>query len=221
MLYRRYIKRVVDVVLSALALLVLAPLFIVVAIAIKLDSRGPVFFTQLRAGQNGRPFRILKFRTMLTFEDSYYPDGTPMANYDRITRVGRFLRKTSIDELPQLINVLLGSMSLVGPRPALMYQVERYSPEQRRRLEVKPGLTGLAQVSGRNALTWGEKIAYDLQYIDRISFILDFCILVRTFFVVAKGTNIEFSRPDDISKHVRDIRLDVGDERTSIRSGSR
>jgi lipopolysaccharide/colanic/teichoic acid biosynthesis glycosyltransferase len=146
------------------------------ALAVRLDSRGSALYRQERVGQDGRPFTILKFRTMVDA-----PGGNPLhPEADRITRVGRVLRRSSLDELPQLLNVLSGDMSIVGPRPTLAYQVERYDERQRRRLLVRPGLTGLAQVRGRNAITWGERIEYDLDYVARQSLWLDLRLLVAT-----------------------------------------
>ncbi|OAH54499.1 sugar transferase [Domibacillus aminovorans] len=211
MIYKKYLKRVVDILCSGLTLIVLAPIFLIVALAIKLDTRGPAIFTQKRIGKDKEPFKIYKFRTMLTFEDSYYEDGTPIENYDRITKVGNFLRKTSLDELPQLINIFIGDMSIVGPRPTLSYQVEKYNSHQARRLEVKPGLTGLAQVSGRNSLSWDEKIQCDIDYVSRITFIRDLKIILKTVLIVLKTEKVEFTRPDEISKHNGDVLKDVGD----------
>lgn len=209
MIYRKFFKRVMDIICSGLALLVLSPVFLVIALAIRVDTRGPVIFTQKRVGKDKEPFKIYKFRTMLTFEDSFYEDGTPIENYDRITKVGNFLRKTSLDELPQLINIFIGDMSIVGPRPTLQYQVEKYNSTQVRRLEVRPGLTGHAQVSGRNRLSWEEKIQCDLDYVDRVTFLRDIKIILKTVLVVLKTEKVEFTRPDDISKHLGDVRKDV------------
>lgn len=209
MIYRKFFKRIMDIICSGLALLVLSPVFLVIALAIRVDTRGPVIFTQKRVGKDKEPFKIYKFRTMLTFEDSFYEDGTPIENYDRITKVGNFLRKTSLDELPQLINIFIGDMSIVGPRPTLQYQVEKYNSTQVRRLVVRPGLTGHAQVSGRNSLSWEEKIQCDLDYVDRVTFLRDIKIILKTVLVVLKTERVEFTRPDDISKHSGDVRKDV------------
>lgn len=165
-----------------------APLLFIIAVAIKCDSRGPIFFCQTRVGKNGKEFTILKFRTMTVGAEK---DGFYTAENDvRITRVGRFLRATSLDELPQLFNILGGSMSVIGPRPTLPYQVEQYDAFQRRRLEVKPGVTGWAQVNGRNTLSWPERIRYDVWYVDNYSFWLDMRILARTFFVWLRGEGV-------------------------------
>lgn len=210
MIYDRYIKRITDIFLSCIGLIIFAPLFLLVGIAIKIDSRGPVIFKQCRVGKHGRVFNICKFRTMLTFEDSYFEDGSQMPNNERITKVGKILRNTSIDEIPQLINILAGDMSIVGPRPALEYQAAKYNVIQAQRLCVRPGLTGLAQICGRNGLTWEEKINYDLKYIQSISLLHDVKIIFKTFYVIFKSDQVEFTRHDDISAHGDDILKDVG-----------
>lgn len=176
-------KRVLDIVVSATALAVLAPLAILCAVAVKLSSRGPVLFSQLRLGQYGKPFRLWKFRSMYhRCADYRNPDGSAYTGADdpRVTPIGRFLRATSLDELPQLWNVLRGHMSLVGPRPDQADQHRFYSEEERRKLLVKPGLTGLAQISGRNAISWAQRKALDVEYVERRSLRLDLLILCRT-----------------------------------------
>lgn len=177
-------KRCVDLLLAAPMLIVCAVPFLVVAVIIKADDGGPVFFRQVRVGRGGKPFRVWKFRTMSVMQiDPKVPDRLTRDDR-RITRVGRFLRGLGIDELPQLVNVLVGEMSLVGPRPTLAYQVEHYDDVQRRRLEVKPGITSLAIVSGRNALSWAERIRLDVWYVDHGSLALDLRILVLTLWKV-------------------------------------
>lgn len=208
-MYRKHLKRFIDVTASGISLILLSPIFLIVIVLIKIDSKGPALFTQKRVGKEGKEFKIYKFRTMLTFEDSFYPDGSPIENYDRITKVGKILRKTSIDELPQLINIFIGDMSIVGPRPTLSYQVEKYDDNQARRLKVKPGLTGLAQINGRNSLSWEQKIQYDIDYVENITFLSDLKIILKTFVVVFKSEKIEFIAHDEISKHVGDVRDDV------------
>ena len=165
------VKRAFDVVVSAVAVAVAAIPMALLALAIRLTMGSPVLFRQVRPGLGGRTFTILKFRTMRSGDG---PDA------DRLTRLGRFMRETSLDELPELLNVLRGDMSLVGPRPLLVAYLDRYSPEQARRHEVRPGLTGLAQVSGRNATTWDERLALDVEYVDTRSFVLDLRIIGRT-----------------------------------------
>jgi exopolysaccharide biosynthesis polyprenyl glycosylphosphotransferase len=192
------IKRAFDLIFACGALLVLAPLLPLVALAIRLDSRGPVFFVQLRAGLNGAPFRLYKLRTMVAgAEESLsevvsldeLPDPMFKLRGDpRITRVGRVLRRLSIDELPQLVNVVRGDMSIVGPRPEQIELVERYRPEHRFRLQVKPGMTGPMQVFGRGELTFAERLAVELDYVENLSFARDLRILAQTFPVVLRGT---------------------------------
>lgn len=178
------VKRSLDVMLSAIALLLLVLPFGLIALAIKLDSEGPVFFRQERVGLQGRRFRVLKFRTMVEGAERIGARYGFVADDPRITRVGRLLRLTSVDELPQLFNVLRGEMSLVGPRPTLPYQVDLYTEEQRRRLSVNPGITGLALIRGRNELPWSERIAYDLEYIANWSIWMDVRILWMTLWAV-------------------------------------
>ena len=181
---RRALKRIVDVLAGSIALLVLAFPFAAIALTIKLDDRGPVFFRQERIGKGGRVFRVWKFRTMVVDAVSKGLGVTVAEGDERITRVGRILRSSGIDELPQILNVLVGEMSLVGPRPTLAYQVEHYDATQRRRLEVRPGITSLAVVSGRNALSWNERIELDVWYIDHWSLGLDAKIMLRTLWCV-------------------------------------
>lgn len=172
--------RAIDVAVASGLLLVTLPALAISAAAIRADDGGPVLFRQERIGQNGRPFQILKFRTM-TVGAEHQGLGLLVAENDtRITRTGRWLRATSMDELPQLLNVLRGDMSIVGPRPTVRSQVERYTPRQTRRLEVPPGITGLAQVSGRNSLPWDERIERDIWYVDHRSLWLNLAILART-----------------------------------------
>ena len=209
--FQLFIKRAFDIVASAALIIILTiiPVFIIVPIAIKLTSKGPAVFVQERSGKDGKVFNIYKFRTMkLLPEGAYSVDGVLYkANGEllepsstRITKVGKFLRKTSLDELMQLFNILNGTMSFVGPRPTLPYQAKSYSDEQKRRFEMRPGVTGLAQVSGRNNLTWTEKIAYDVEYIDNFSLWEDIKILFRTVAVVLKKDDIEFTKEDTLTK---------------------
>ena len=180
-------KRAMDVVGAAAGLIVLSPVTACIAVAVYATMGRPVLFRQLRPGIGGKPFTILKFRTM---KDAFDKEGHLLEDGLRITRLGRFLRKTSLDELPELINVLLGSMSLVGPRPLLMRYLDRYTPEQARRHEVKPGITGWAQVNGRNAIDWERKFAYDLWYVDHQSFGLDLKIIAMTVWKILKREGI-------------------------------
>ncbi len=180
-------KRLFDLILTIPALLLLWPVLLVIALMVRIRLGSPVFFRQTRPGLHGAPFRIIKFRTM---RDANGPDGTPLPDCDRLTPFGRFLRSTSLDELPELINVLRGEMSLVGPRPLLMQYLERYSPFQARRNEVRPGITGWAQVNGRNALSWTDKFSLDVWYVDHQSGILDLKILWLTIGSILKSNDI-------------------------------
>jgi len=171
------LKRLFDVMVAALTLAVLSPVLALTAIAVRLGLGRPVLFRQLRPGLHGEPFTILKFRTMRM---AGVGDGRPVQDAERLTRLGRILRSTSLDELPELVNVLRGEMSLVGPRPLRMEYLERYSPTQARRHEVRPGMTGWAQVNGRNAMTWDEKFDLDVWYVDHRSLLLDLKIVIRT-----------------------------------------
>jgi lipopolysaccharide/colanic/teichoic acid biosynthesis glycosyltransferase len=173
-------KRALDLVIVLPAAVVLAPLVGALATAIKLESRGPVFFRQERIGRYGRPFEILKLRTLQDEPPKSPADFLIAAEDRRITRVGAFLRRWSLDELPQLWNIVRGDMSVVGPRPTLAYQVEQYTDLQRRRLEVAPGITGWAQIHGRNGLSWPQRIEFDVWYVDHRSLSLDLKILLRT-----------------------------------------
>ena len=183
----RIVKRLLDIFVALAGLLILAPILVVLALAIRLSMGEPVLFRQVRPGYQGKPFTLLKFRTMNCACDA---QGRLLPDAERLTRLGRLLRWLSLDEFPQLWNVLKGDMSLVGPRPLLMEYLERYTPEQARRLEVKPGITGWAQINGRNALTWEQKFALDLWYVDHWSLGLDARILLRTFWRVLKREGI-------------------------------
>ena len=177
---RRGLPRAANVLIAAVGLVVLSPVVLIAALAIKLDSRGPVIYRQRRAGRDGRPFELLKLRTMHGGADPVGV-GTPVLEGDpRVTRVGAVLRRFSLDEVPNLLNVLRGELAIVGPRPTLEAQVELYTPRQRRRLEVEPGITGWAQVNGRAGIPWDERIELDVWYVDNRSAWLDLRILGRT-----------------------------------------
>jgi len=180
-------KRAFDIVASAGALIVLSPLFVGLAVLVRLWLGGPVLFRHMRPGLNARVFPLIKFRTMTNARGA---DGKLLPDAQRLTPFGRFLRSTSLDELPEFINVLRGDMSLVGPRPLLQAYLLLYSPEEARRHEVRPGITGLAQVSGRNALTWQEKFKLDVWYVDNQSFWLDLKILLLTAWKVVRRDGI-------------------------------
>jgi lipopolysaccharide/colanic/teichoic acid biosynthesis glycosyltransferase len=186
--YRRQGKRLLDAALASTALVLLAPLFGAVALLVRWRLGRPVFFRQVRPGWQGRPFTLIKFRTMRDLRDAA---GQPLPDRERLTALGLRLRAWSLDEAPELINVLRGEMSLVGPRPLLMQYLARYTPEQARRHEVRPGLTGWAQVNGRNRLTWEEKFALDVWYVDHLSLGLDLMILARTLAAVLARTDVQ------------------------------
>lgn len=175
--YFRFGKFIFDFILSGIALLFLVPFLIIIAFLVRFKLGTPILFCQSRPGQAGKPFKIYKFRTMTNARDKH---GSLLPDEQRLTRFGQWLRSTSLDELPELWNVLKGDMSLVGPRPLLMQYLDLYTPEQMRRHEVKPGITGWAQVNGRNALTWEEKFALDVWYVDNLSFWIDLKILWLT-----------------------------------------
>ena len=181
------IKRIFDIVFALFALILLLPIFIIIIIALFLVDDRPIFFTQTRPGKDGIPFQVIKFRTM---KESRTADGLLHPDKERITRFGNFLRKASLDELPELINVIKGEMSIVGPRPLLMQYLERYSKEQARRNEVLPGITGWAQVHGRNAISWEEKFNLDVWYVDHWSFWLDIRIIIITIWKVIKKEGV-------------------------------
>lgn len=180
-------NRLLDLIVAGLALLVTAPLLAICALAIKLDSRGPVFYRQRRVGRDGVAFELIKLRTMVVGAE-HSGAGLYIENGDaRITRVGRLLRRFSLDELPNLFNVLQGELAVVGPRPTVQVQVDRYTPHQRRRLEVRPGITGWAQVNGRTSLSWPDRIELDVWYVDNRSLALDLRILARTVRMLVTG----------------------------------
>ncbi|NPA71387.1 MAG: sugar transferase [Gammaproteobacteria bacterium] len=181
------IKRLIDVVGAALGIVLLLPVLIVIAFFIWLKMGFPIFFKQERVGYCGRPFVIYKFRTMM---EKYDANGNLLPDEERLTPLGRFLRRTSLDELPELFNILKGDMSFVGPRPLPVEYLGRYTTEQFRRHSVKPGLTGWAQVNGRNAITWDKKFKYDLWYVDNWNLLLDFKILLLTIVRVITGEGI-------------------------------
>lgn len=177
-------KRVFDIFVSFIALVVLSPLFLLVAVLIKLDSKGSIFFRQERIGKDGKPFFPFKFRTMVEGAQDKGLGVTVSENDERITRIGKILRRLAIDEFPQLINVLMGQMSIVGPRPTMRYQVEKYNDFQKKRLLMLPGLAGWALIHGRNLLTWEQRIKHDIWYVENWSFGLDIKILFKTFYLI-------------------------------------
>ncbi len=186
-MYRRHLKRVFDLCVASIALVAFAPLLLILAALVRIQLGAPVIFRQQRPGLHGRPFTMLKFRSMTDARDA---EGNLLPDEQRLTPFGRFLRSSSLDELPELINVIRGDMSLVGPRPLLMEYLDRYTPEQMRRHEVRPGITGWAQVNGRNAISWDQKFVLDVWYVDHLSFWLDLRILALTILRVAQRDGI-------------------------------
>ena len=186
-MYKNFIKPVIDFVLALVGFLFLSPVFVLVTIGLFFANDGKPFFFQLRPGRNGKIFKIIKFKTMTDKKDE---NGNLLPDADRLTKIGSFVRKTSLDEIPQLLNVIKGDMSLVGPRPLLPKYLELYNDFQRRRNEVKPGITGWAQVNGRNSISWEKKFEYDVWYVDNVSFLLDIKILIMTVLKVVKSEGI-------------------------------
>lgn len=187
MKFQHAVKRAIDIVCSGLGLIVLSPILVIAAILIRKNLGSPIFFTQDRIGKDGKVFKMIKFRTMLDATDKY---GNQLPDEERLTSFGKLLRSTSIDELPELVNVFLGDMSLVGPRPLLVEYKDLYSTEQWRRHEVRPGITGWAQVNGRNSISWAERFKLDIEYIDNYNLILDIKILFMTVLKVIKKDGI-------------------------------
>lgn len=208
-MYRKYIKRLLDYILAVVLLAALSPIMLLAAIAIKLeDPKGPVMFKQKRAGKDAKIFEVYKFRTMKVETEQ---DGRKLSDMERLTKVGSFLRKTSIDELPQLFNIIRGEMSFIGPRPLLVEYLKYYSPEQMRRHEVTPGISGWAQVNGRNAISWEEKFKYDVEYVERISFIFDLKITLLTIkkIIIREGINSDSSATMEYFKGSKEKQLNV------------
>lgn len=186
-MYRNFVKRILDIIISGIALLCFCPIILVLIAILMIANKYSAFFVQERPGKDGKIFKLVKFKTMTDKTDS---DGNLLPDDKRLTKIGAFIRSTSLDELPQLWNVLKGDMSLIGPRPLLIQYLPLYSSEQARRHEVKPGITGWAQINGRNAITWKQKFEYDVWYVDNISFALDLKILWLTFKKVVARENI-------------------------------
>ena len=184
---QHFIKRTIDIIFSLAVLLILAPVLLITAVIIRAKLGSPVLFRQQRPGLGGRPFRLIKFRTMTDQRDS---TGNLLPDESRLPAFGRFLRSTSLDELPELFNVLKGDMSIIGPRPLMMKYLGRYTPEQARRHDVKPGITGWAQVNGRNAISWEDKFKLDVWYVDNWTLWLDLVILLKTIAAIFKREGI-------------------------------
>ena len=205
-MYRKYIKRPMDIILSLIAIILLLPVLIVVAVLVRIKLGSPVIFKQKRPGLNEKIFTLYKFRTMTDKKDE---SGELLPDSDRLTRFGRILRSTSLDELPELFNILMGDMSIVGPRPLLTQYLPLYNEHQKRRHEVRPGLTGLAQVNGRNAITWDKKFGLDVEYVDNINFLNDWKIIFQTIkkVVIREGIN---------SKNVATMEVFTGDHKEEM-----
>jgi undecaprenyl phosphate N,N'-diacetylbacillosamine 1-phosphate transferase len=192
--YKSFIKRALDIAGALFLMLLLSPIMIIIVAVLFFYNRGKVFFKQSRPGKNGKAFLLYKFKTMRE------ANGKTVSDTERVTPLGNFLRKSSIDELPQLINVLKGEMSFVGPRPLLMEYLPLYSEEQKKRHFVKPGITGWAQVNGRNSISWSEKFSLDVYYAENYSFGLDFKIFLRTFFIMLSGKGVNDKRKEIAEK---------------------
>lgn len=195
MIYK-YIKRILDIISSLLAIIILSPLLGVLTVIGAFEMKGNPFFTQERPGKDEKIFKLVKFRTMTNAKDK---DGNLLSDADRLTKYGKFLRNTSLDELPELFNILKGDMSVIGPRPLLVQYLPYYTEEERHRHDVRPGLTGWAQVNGRNNITWEEKFAWDVKYVENISFSIDVYILFKTV------KNVLFSSDDIILNAIEDF----------------
>lgn len=196
-MYRKYIKRILDFTLSLIALIILSPILLITAILVKIKLGSPVIFKQERPGLNEKIFTLYKFRTMTDKKDE---EGNLLPDYERLTKFGKLLRSTSLDELPELINILKGDMSIVGPRPLLVEYLVLYNEEQKHRHDVRPGLTGLAQVGGRNSISWEEKFKEDIQYIENISLVEDIKIILKTVIKVFKREGISQEGNETIEK---------------------
>jgi len=186
-MYRNFFKRVIDLLVSTMAFLVLLPVFLVLTILLFFANQGKPFFFQLRPGKNERIFRVIKFKTMNDRKDK---QGRLLPDAQRLTAFGKFVRKTSLDELPQLLNVIIGDMSLIGPRPLLVDYLPLYNEKQKKRHLVRPGITGWAQVNGRNAISWNQKFEYDVWYVENISFKLDLQIILKTLVKIVRSEGI-------------------------------
>lgn len=201
-MYKNYLKRVFDFFAALFGLLLLSPIFIFVMISLLFANQGKPFFFQLRPGKLERNFKIIKFKTMNDKKDH---DGNLLPDAKRLTKIGSFVRKTSMDEIPQLLNVLIGDMSLIGPRPLLLKYLPYYTDKERIRHSVRPGITGLAQVNGRNTVRWDDRLAFDIEYVEKLSFALDVKILYKTIKKVVASENIVVD-PESIMQNLDDER---------------
>lgn len=190
-MYQKYLKRMLDFVLSMLSIIILLPVMLIVALLVKINLGSPVIFSQQRPGLHGKIFTLYKFRSMKNDVDH---NGVFLPNEQRLTKFGKLLRSTSLDELPELINVLKGDMSIIGPRPLLSEYLERYNDEQKKRHNIRPGLSSISAVTGRASLSWEDNFVNDVWYVEHISFLLDCKIIFKTFFIVIKRKNISSDR---------------------------
>ncbi len=186
-MYKKFIKRFLDIIISLLGLIILSPIFLIVAILVKIKLGSPVLFRQERPGKDEKIFKLYKFRSMSDKKDE---NGNLLPDKERLTKFGKILRSTSLDELPELFNILKGDMSLIGPRPLAVCYLPYYNEKEKHRHDVRPGLTGLAQINGRNSLNWEERFAYDIEYVNNITFMNDMKIFVKTFIKVFKREDI-------------------------------
>jgi undecaprenyl phosphate N,N'-diacetylbacillosamine 1-phosphate transferase len=195
--YKKWIKRLIDIIISLIGIILFSPVFTIILMILMIANKGKPFFFQSRPGKDEKLFSLIKFKTMTDEQDK---DGNMLSDEFRMTKIGSFVRRTSLDEIPQLVNVLLGSMSLVGPRPLLIEYLPLYSAEQRKRHTVKPGITGWAQINGRNAISWDEKFKFDIWYADNLCFTLDIKILALTVKKVFRSENINTSNKITMAK---------------------
>ena len=215
-MYSKCIKRILDFVLSLMALIVLMPLMFVIGILIRIKLGSPVIFKQKRPGKNEKIFTLYKFRTMTDKKDK---EGKLLPDSERLTKFGKFLRSTSLDELPELVNILKGDMAIVGPRPLLIEYLEYYNEEEKHRHDVRPGLTGLAQVSGRNSITWEEKFKDDIEYVNNVTFINDIKIILKTIGKVLKREGISQEGNATIERFDKIMKLNALKNKGKITNG--
>jgi len=208
-MYRKFIKRILDFILSLIALIILSPVFLIVAILVRVKLGSPILFKQQRPGLNEKIFTMYKFRTMTDKKDNF---GELLPDNERLTKFGKLLRSTSLDELPELWNILIGDMSIVGPRPLLIRYLPFYFDFERERSHVRPGITGLAQVNGRNAVSWDERFRLDVSYVKNLTFLLDLKIIFSTFLVVFKRKNILVGNEHVIKDLDVERRVEFSDE---------
>jgi undecaprenyl-phosphate galactose phosphotransferase len=209
LMYAKYFKRMLDFILSLIALIILSPILLIVAILVRIKLGSPIIFKQQRPGKNGKIFTLYKFRTMTDNKDE---NGNLLPDSERLTKFGKLLRSTSLDELPELINILKGDMAIVGPRPLLVKYLPYYTEKEKHRHDVRPGLTGLAQICGRNNLDWNERFEMDLKYVNSVSFKEDLIIIFKTISSVLKHNDIEVPRESHDLDAIRKIKGEKKDE---------